>query len=122
MADGHFLPHLLPVDQTLHWANPPSGPDSMGTNQEPYRGPVPMVTHVHGAHTTDESDGYAEAWFLPKANNIPAGFATEGTWYNFFKAKFADQVGDTWEAGRRPSSIRTTSGRRPCGTTITRWG
>ncbi len=21
--DGTFLPHLLPVDQTLHWANPP---------------------------------------------------------------------------------------------------
>lgn len=20
---GHFLPHLLPIDQTLHWANPP---------------------------------------------------------------------------------------------------
>ena len=22
---GHFLPHLLPVDPTLHWANPPGG-------------------------------------------------------------------------------------------------
>ena len=24
-ADGNFLPHLLPVDPTLHWANPPGG-------------------------------------------------------------------------------------------------
>ena len=24
-ADGGFLPHLLPVDPTLHWANPPGG-------------------------------------------------------------------------------------------------
>ena len=24
-ANGNFLPHLLPVDQTLHWANPPGG-------------------------------------------------------------------------------------------------
>ena len=24
--DGHYLPHLLPVDQTLHWANPPAEP------------------------------------------------------------------------------------------------
>ena len=24
-ASGNFLPHLLPVDQTLHWANPPGG-------------------------------------------------------------------------------------------------
>ena len=23
--DGNFLPHLLPVDPTLHWANPPGG-------------------------------------------------------------------------------------------------
>ncbi len=28
-------------------------------------GPVPMVTHVHGAHTTEDSDGYPEAWYLP---------------------------------------------------------
>jgi spore coat protein A len=27
LVDGHggFLPHLLPVDPTLHWANPPGG-------------------------------------------------------------------------------------------------
>jgi spore coat protein A, manganese oxidase len=24
-AGGNYLPHLLPVDQTLHWANPPGG-------------------------------------------------------------------------------------------------
>ena len=24
-ANGNFLPHLLPVDPTLHWANPPGG-------------------------------------------------------------------------------------------------
>ena len=24
-ANGQFLPHLLPVDPTLHWANPPGG-------------------------------------------------------------------------------------------------
>ena len=24
-ANGNFLPHILPVDQTLHWANPPGG-------------------------------------------------------------------------------------------------
>ncbi|HZD03177.1 MAG TPA: hypothetical protein VFA46_24180 [Actinomycetes bacterium] len=26
----------------------------------------------------DESDGYAEAWFLPAANNIPAGLRDQG--------------------------------------------
>jgi hypothetical protein len=44
----------------------------------PYTGPVPIVTHLHGGHSAQESDGYAEAWFLPAANNIPGGFATVG--------------------------------------------
>src|SRR4030095_1113327 len=26
-ANGNYLPHLLPVDQSLHWANPPGGID-----------------------------------------------------------------------------------------------
>ena len=81
---GNFLPHLLPVDQTLHWANPSqdclhgSGTDCMGKNPERYRGPVPMVPHVHGAHVDPHSDGYSEAWWLPAAKNIPAGYALSG--------------------------------------------
>ncbi len=79
---GNYLPHLLPVDQTLHWANPPGGEankDGHGTSQAPYTGPVPIVTHLHGAHVDPESDGYPEAWWLPAAKNIPAGYATRGT-------------------------------------------
>jgi bilirubin oxidase len=60
---------------------------------------VPIVTHVHGAHTGDESDGFAEAWFLPAASDIPSDFATEGTWYQHFKAKFAAKWDDTWAPG-----------------------
>jgi FtsP/CotA-like multicopper oxidase with cupredoxin domain len=100
--NGRYLPHLLPVDQTLHWANPPGGltaRDMRGSDSEPYQGPVPIVTHLHGGHSTDESDGYPEAWYLPAANNIPAGFATTGTWYNFFRAKFAAVWGGTWDPG-----------------------
>ena len=95
-ANGNYLPHLLPVDPTLHWANPPGGTaardmrPTFASTPGRYTGPVPMVTHVHGsAGVGDESDGYAEAWFLPAAANIPAGYATEGTWYNFFKTKAA---------------------------------
>ncbi len=83
--DGNFLPHLIPIDQTLHWANPPAGPgntDSVGTDPESYEGPVPMVTHVHGAHADPHSDGYPEAWWLPAANNIPDGYATSGTLFD----------------------------------------
>ena len=105
-AGGSYLPHLLPVDPTLHWANPPGGVvgrdmrPEFGETPGPYTGPVPMVTHVHGAvGVGDESDGYAEAWYLPAARDIPAGYATEGTWYDFFAGKAAGTIGATWGPG-----------------------
>ena len=98
-GDGRFRPHLLPVDQTLHWANPPGPRDNMGMTQEPYRGPVPLVTHLHGGHSFDDSDGYPEAWYLPDARNIPGGFAREGTWYEFFRAKAASRLRSPWTRG-----------------------
>ena len=105
-ADGNFLPHLLPVDQTLHWANPGGGITGRDTRPtfantpDAYRGPVPIVTHVHGAvGVGDESDGYSEAWYLPAANNIPDGYATVGTWYDFFAGKAAANFGAAWGPG-----------------------
>jgi bilirubin oxidase len=99
---GHYLPHLLTVDPTLHWANPPGPRDSRPNDKrqpKTYRGPVPMVTHVHGAHATEESDGYAEAWYLPAAKNIPGNYFVTGTWYETFKAKFEALWGQAWEPG-----------------------
>jgi FtsP/CotA-like multicopper oxidase with cupredoxin domain len=98
-AACNFIPHLLAIDRSLHWANPEQlpctepgktidcrpDPALSGTLlQQPYTGPVPMVTHVHGAHVTPESDGYPEAWWLPAASDIPAGYATLGTLTNQF--------------------------------------
>ena len=107
-ASGAFLPHLLPVDRSLHWANPELLPCTGGGAstdcrpdaanglilQQPYNGPVPIITHVHGAHTLPASDGYPEAWYLPAANNIPAGYAATG--------RLANQFGD-------PNDPRTTN-------------
>jgi spore coat protein A len=60
-GNGNPLPHLLPVDTTLHWADPAGWPESG----------VPLVTHVHGGHSESASDGIPEAWFTP-------GFAQTG--------------------------------------------
>jgi FtsP/CotA-like multicopper oxidase with cupredoxin domain len=117
---GNYLPHLLAVDPTLHWANPPGGTDGRDTRPTfdttplAYDGPVPMVTHVHGAISVgDESDGYAEAWFLPDAGGIPMEYATEGTWYDFFAGKAAAKFGVTWGPGfavfQYPNDQRATT-------------
>jgi len=133
-ANGNYLPHLLPVDPSLHWANPPGGitgrdtrPDFTGKTYVPladftdpdtqytqYRGPVPMVTHVHGAVAVgDESDGYAEAWYLPAAGNIPADYAKVGTWYDFFANKAKNNFGVSWDPGfaifQYPNSYRAAT-------------
>jgi len=103
--DGNFLPHILPVDPTLHWANPPGGTEerdmrpAFDATPDPYAGPVPMVTHLHGGHSAQESDGFAEAWYLPAANDVPLDFAAEGTRYEFFQNEFFDKWGVTWEPG-----------------------
>jgi len=84
-GNGDCLQHLLPIDQTLHWANPPQDcrdgstrTDCAGENPDPYLGPVPIVTHVHGAHVEGHSDGYPEAWWLPACNQAPS-YARHGT-------------------------------------------
>jgi len=85
----NFLGHPLPIDQTLHWANPAqkcidNNPrtNCRGSSQDPYDGPIPMVTHLHGAHVDAHSDGYPEAWWLPAAANIPPNSAQSGRFYD----------------------------------------
>lgn len=87
--NGKFLQHLLPVDQTLHWANPSQDcadgtvtTDCVGQNPKRYKGPIPIVVHVHGSHVEPHSDGFPEAWWLPAATNIHKGYATEGSLYD----------------------------------------
>lgn len=124
---GRYLPHLLPVDPTLHWANPPGGTSARDSRPGfrstpgPYAGPVPVVTHLHGGRNSEESDGYTEAWYLPGALDLPAGYAEVGSFYEEFKEKFEDRFGDAWGRGTLCSSTPTRIGHRPSGSTITPW-
>ncbi len=103
-GSGDFLPHLLPVDPTLHWANPPGGIQgrdarpTFSSTPGPYTGPVPLVTHLHGGHSTEESDGFAEAWYLPQARNI-GDHARFGTQYQPFRTEFQARHGVAWTPG-----------------------
>jgi spore coat protein A, manganese oxidase len=59
---GITYPTDVPVDQTLHWADP------MNSGEQPnvvYTGPVPLVAHQHGGDTQALSDGVPDAWATP---------------------------------------------------------
>jgi FtsP/CotA-like multicopper oxidase with cupredoxin domain len=62
------LQALLPVDQTLTWADPLGlgcvfqGTPSPGCMKQ-YTGPVPMVVHLHGSEVPPAFDGGPDAWF-----------------------------------------------------------
>jgi spore coat protein A, manganese oxidase len=56
-----IYPADVPVDTTLHWADPLN----LGDGPRPYTGPVPLVTHQHGGDTQSLSDGLPDAWSTP---------------------------------------------------------
>lgn len=65
-GNGDPIPHILPIDTSVHWADP-FGNDSVAA--------VPVVTHVHGANSAASSDGLPDAWFTP-------GYAQTGPIFN----------------------------------------
>ena len=62
--NGPVLQHLLPVDESLHWAFALPGYEM---NNLAIDG-VPVVPHLHGGHTEAASDGNPEYWFTPGYN------------------------------------------------------
>jgi spore coat protein A, manganese oxidase len=62
-------PHFLPIDPTIHWANP----NKMATPRPPFKAfppgylsaqdPVPIVTHLHGGEVPSAFDGGPDVWF-----------------------------------------------------------
>jgi spore coat protein A len=65
-ANNQPLPHLLPIDPSVHWAFQDL------ENWQQYG--VPVVTHLHGGHTESASDGLPDSWFTPGYAVKGAGF------------------------------------------------
>ncbi|MGE5521119.1 MAG: multicopper oxidase family protein, partial [Candidatus Dadabacteria bacterium] len=73
-SSGEPLPHLLPVDPTLHWAyNMDPSQGGVGLEMLNQYG-VPLVTHLHGGHTEAASDGLPDMWFSPRFTRKGEGF------------------------------------------------
>ena len=61
---GKPVKHLLPVDESLHWAYSLHG----YTQYSIAKDGVPVVPHLHGGHTETNSDGNPEYFFSPGWN------------------------------------------------------
>lgn len=57
--DGVPLPHLLPLDPSLHWCYGLHSHKNVSIEKDG----VPIVPHVHGAHVDSDSDGNPEYFF-----------------------------------------------------------
>ena len=57
------------------------------------------MTHLHGGHSKEESDGYPEAWYLPHARNIPAGYARRGSLYRTVQGPGPGRARQAWTPG-----------------------
>ncbi len=80
----------LPIDQTLHWADPLGVKQGMHQHhgsgpRERYAGPAPIITHLHGGEVHAQSDGHPDAWYTPGFERKGAAFASE--WHDYPNAQ-----------------------------------
>lgn len=88
-SNGKPLNYSLPVDPTLHWANPknmemPSSPNAPAfpPGFTEAQTPVPIVTHLHGGEVQSTSDGHPEAWWTADGKHGPTYNTTTSTEIN----------------------------------------
>ena len=79
------LPHLLPVDETLHWCYSLAAYKAAGITIA--TDGVPIVTHVHGSHVDSPSDGNPEYFFgVTKRSRGPRWVSKKNKYDNTQKA------------------------------------
>ena len=126
-ANGNYLPHLLPVDPTLHWANPPGGG---GADTRPTFTSTPVRTpaRCRWSRTCTEQSAWAtRATVTPRrgtsrCRQYPGGICHQGTWYDFFAGKAAANSARPGDQASPPSSTPTRTAPPPSGITTTASG
>ena len=75
-----LLPYL-PIDQTLNWADPLGCNGGSTCSTQPYTGPIPLVTHLHGGEVPSAYDGNPTSWFTPGAAIVGSGYVSANYTY-----------------------------------------
>jgi hypothetical protein len=124
-SSGNFLPHLLPVDPTLHWANPPGGAagrdmrPAFTSTPGPYTGPVPIVTHLHGGTARKKATAMPRPGSCPRQTTSRAASPQWVPFTFLFGTNSRKNPARFGRPARRPSSMRTNNGQGPSGITTT---
>jgi spore coat protein A len=124
---GNYLPHILPIDPTLHWANPPGG--VTGRDSHPiftttpgrYTGPVPIVTHHMAGTTPRRATVTPRLGTCPPPTISPQASPQWGRSTMSLRPSSRPRPARCGIPGQPCSSTRTTSRRRRCGSMTTRW-
>lgn len=89
-ANGTPVPHLLPVDTTLHWAYALHGYQQYTIDNNG----VPLVPHMHGGRNDSIYDGNPEYFFSPEAVIKGPRYVTRT--YEFGGPNWNDKAGLMW--------------------------
>ena len=87
------------------------GRDGHGSDHAPYRGPVPIVTHLHGGHSTRGERRLPRGLVSAQARNIPAGYARTGSLYQQLPGQGPARARPGVDARQRGLSVRQRSTR-----------
>jgi len=88
--NGKPLPHLLPIDTSLHWCYGLPGYEQYSIEKDG----VPLVPHVHGGRNDSPSDGNPEFFFSP--NNAIQGPRYVAHKYMFGGPDWNNAAGMMW--------------------------
>ena len=126
-ANGDYLPHLLPVDPTLHWANPPggmAGRDTRPTFEGRRRAATPArcrwspTSTVRSASVTRATAMRRPGTCRPPGTSRPA-MRPKGRGTTSSRARRRRATARPGGRASPRSSTRTPTAPRPSGTTTT---
>ena len=120
-STGRFRRHLLPIDQTLHWANPPGPRDGMGMDPEPVHRVRCRSSRICTADTlsttaTDTRKRGICPWLATSRAATPPRARGTGS----SERRLPRGSAHSGRRGRRPSTTRMIRPRPRSGPTITR--
>jgi spore coat protein A len=76
---GQPLSYLVPVDTSIHWANPNGISMDMSGSAMQTQIPPTIVTHLHGGEVPSPSDGHPDAWWTADGKHGPAYNTADST-------------------------------------------